>query len=457
MRRCTEDFINMTYKSYLFSLGFRVLSLLISLIVLAFGIVLPNTFAILGGSLFSFITVYKLYSFVIKRFVAMGDFFESIKYRDFSRWFVEDRGARDIRELHKGFNLVNKTIKTIDSERQAQLVYLQKILEMVDIGIIAYNVESGEVLWANDSFLKTLDFPSFKNISFVEKRKPKIYDELFETYHSNTTSVTLEMRQDTLKVLISDTVFEMDEHSFKLIVLQNIEETLNRNESEAWKKLLSVMTHEIMNSIAPITSLAETLQLHIQESLKNPSYKKLELEDINTGLNSIKNRSEGLMKFAKTYRSLNKITHVHKTTIKASDLFSSIDELMKPSLEEKDVAIVFDLKDPNLLLEIDSYLIEQVLINLLLNALAATVEVANPKIIVSASIGHNGKAQIRITDNGTGIPTEILDSIFVPFFSTKKTGSGIGLSLSKQIMLLHGGKIHIQSTENVGTIVSLSF
>src|SRR5699024_4812742 len=281
--------------------------------------------------------------------------------------------------------------------------------------------------------------------------------ELFETYHSNTTSVTLEIQQETLKVLISDTVFEMEDHSFKLIVLQNIEDTLNKNESEAWKKLLSVMTHEIMNSIAPITSLAETLQANIQNSLKEPTSKKLGLEDMNAGLNSIKKRSEGLMKFAQTYRSLNKSTHVHKTTIKASDLFSSIGKLMKPSLEEKDVTIVFDLKDPNLLLEIDSYLIEQVLINLLLNALDATTQASNPKIIVSTSIGHNGNAQIRIIDNGTGIPSEIIDSIFVPFFSTKKTGSGIGLSLSKQIMLLHSGKIQIQSNENVGTVVSLIF
>lgn len=457
MQRYTEEFINMIYKSYLFSLSIRVLSLLLSLIVLAFGIVLPYTLAIVGGSLFSLISIYKLYNFVVKRFVAIDDFFESVKYRDFSRWFVEDKGARDIRELHKGFNLVNKTIKTIDSERQAQFVYLQKILEMVNIGIIAYNVESGDVLWANDSFLNTLDFPAFKNIHFVEKRKPKIYDELFETYHSNTTSVTLEIQQETLKVLISDTVFEMEDHSFKLIVLQNIEDTLNKNESEAWKKLLSVMTHEIMNSIAPITSLAETLQANIQNSLKEPTSKKLGLEDMNAGLNSIKKRSEGLMKFAQTYRSLNKITHVHKTTIKASDLFSSIGKLMKPSLEEKDVTIVFDLKDPNLLLEIDSYLIEQVLINLLLNALDATTQASNPKIIVSTSIGHNGNAQIRIIDNGTGIPSEIIDSIFVPFFSTKKTGSGIGLSLSKQIMLLHSGKIQIQSNENVGTVVSLIF
>lgn len=433
------------------------MGLLVTLTVLAFGIALPNTYAIIGGSLLSIITIYNLYKFVIKRFVEMDDFFESVKYRDFSRWFVEDKGPQDVRELHKGFNLVNKTIKAIDSERQAQFVYLQKILEMVDIGIIAYNVESGDVLWANDSLLKTLDFPSFKNISFVEKRSPKIYDELFETYHSNTTSVTLELRQETLKVLISDTVFEMEENSFKLIVLQNIEETLNRNESEAWKKLLSVMTHEIMNSIAPITSLAETLQKDIQKSLENPSTEVLELEDMNAGLSSIKKRSEGLMKFAKTYRSLNKVTHVNKTTIKASDLFKSIEELMKPSVEQKEVTIVFDLKDSNLLLEIDSYLIEQVLINLILNAIDATEKVSKPSVHISANIGHNGKAQIRVADNGTGIPSEIMDSIFIPFFSTKKTGSGIGLSLCKQIMTLHQGKIQLQSTENTGTVVSLIF
>ncbi|WP_347374456.1 HAMP domain-containing sensor histidine kinase [Aequorivita sp. Q41] len=447
----------MSYNSYLFSLTLRVISLLIALTLFAFGIALPNTYAIIGGSLLSLMVIYNLYQFVIKRFIEMDDFFESIKYHDFSRWFVEDKGPQDIQKLHKGFNLVNKTIKAIDSERQAQFLYLQKILEMVNIGIIAYNVESGDVLWANDSLLKTLDFPSFKNIRFVEKRRPKIYDELFETYHSNTASATLEMRQETVKVLISDTVFEMEEDSFKLIVLQNIEETLNRNESEAWKKLLSVMTHEIMNSIAPISSLAETLQSDIQKSIENQTTEKLELEDLNAGLNSIKKRSEGLMKFAKTYRSLNKITHVNKTTVKALDLFESINELMKSSLEEKLTTLDFDLKDPNLVLEIDSYLIEQVLINLILNALDATDKVSNPKVIVTASIGTNGKTQLKVTDNGTGIPLEIMDSIFVPFFSTKKTGSGIGLSLSKQIMLLHGGKIQVQSNKSTGTVISLIF
>lgn len=447
----------MTYKGYILSLAIRVLGLLASLTVLAFGIALTNIYAILVGSLVTIILIFNFYQFAIKRFREMDNFFESVKYRDFSRWFVEDKGPQDIRNLHKGFNLINRTIKTIDSERQAQFVYLQKILEMVNVGIIAYNVESGEVLWTNDSFLKTLDFPSFKNISFVEKRKPKIFEELFETYHSNTASVTLEMKQETLKVLISDTVFEMEDNSFKLIVLQNIEDTLNRNESEAWKKLLSVMTHEIMNSIAPITSLAETLQNEIQKSLDYPQSEKLELNDMNAGLSSIKRRSEGLMKFAKTYRSLNKVTHVNKATVKASDLFDSISELLKPTLEQKKVDLVFDLRDPNLLLEIDSYLIEQVLINLILNAIDATESVIQPRVVVSTNIIQNGKAQIKVSDNGSGIPEEIMDSIFVPFFSTKKTGSGIGLSLCKQIMLLHEGKIQIQNNRAGGAVVNLLF
>ena len=217
-----------------------------------------------------------MYNFVTKRFVEIDDFFESVKYRDFSRWFSEEHGPRDIQKLHRGFNLVNKTIKDINSERQAQFLYLQKILEMVDVGIIAYNVENGDVLWVNDSILNILDLPSFKNIRFVEKRKPQLFEKIFETYHSNNHSLNLEMRDENLKVLISDTVFQVDENPFKLIVIQNIDDTLDRNESEAWKKLLSVMTHEIMNSIAPISSLSETLQTEVQLKLNDKDNYHLE-------------------------------------------------------------------------------------------------------------------------------------------------------------------------------------
>lgn len=452
-----EDSISMTYKGYLFSLTWRIVGILGGLVVISFGIVGEGWYWIFGGVVFSFFIIASLYRFTIKRFVEMDDFFEAVKYRDFSRWYSEEHGSQDVRRLHKGFNLVNGTIKSINVERQAQYVYLQKILEMVDVGIIAYNVEDGNVLWTNDSFLKILDFPSFKNIRFIENRKPKVYDELFETYHSTATSVTLQMGLESLKVLISDTVFDIEDSSFKLVVVQNIDETLNRNESEAWKKLLSVMTHEIMNSITPISSLAETLQSHLKTALETPKEVTLELEDVYTGISSIQKRSEGLMKFAKTYRSLNKVTQVNRTSITAEVLFKNIKDLMQPTLLEKQITLAFESPKKEIELELDIYLIEQVLINLILNAIDATLEVDKPMISILASETAHGNPILKVTDNGKGIPKEVQESIFIPFFTTKETGSGIGLSLCKQIMTLHRGKVQLNSTEGVGTEISLIF
>ncbi|HBT08377.1 MAG TPA: ATP-binding protein, partial [Leeuwenhoekiella sp.] len=208
----------MTYKRYTAGLLLRVLLLLAALVVLAFGLVKLNTYAILGGSLASIGLLYFLHQFLIRRFVAMDDFFEAVKYRDFSRWFSEKHGPQDLRNLHKGFNSVNKTIKAINNERQAQFVYLQKILEMVDVGIIAYNLDSGAILWANESILSTLDLPAFKNIHFVEKRRPKLYEELFDTYRTEATSISITLKNEHLKVLISETVFQVEEDAFKLVV-----------------------------------------------------------------------------------------------------------------------------------------------------------------------------------------------------------------------------------------------
>lgn len=217
------------------------------------------------------------------------------------------------------------------------------------------------------------------------------------------------------------------------------------------------MTHEIKNSIAPISSLAETLQQQIKLSQKNPENHPLEMEDLNDGISSIQKRSEGLLKFAKTYRSLNKITELNLEHFRIKDLFYSINMLMQPSLTSKKVQLEFKLTNPSLELEMDSYLIEQVLINLVVNAIDTCESVSNGVVTISAFETPNGFIQIDVADNGKGIPSEIQESIFVPFFTTKKKGSGIGLSLCKQIMLLHGGKIQLHSAENKGTAVSLVF
>lgn len=446
----------MIYKSFFLYLIIKLVLILGALICIAYGIINEQNYFILGGTFITMILCTNLYKFVTKRFTEIDDFFESVKYRDFSRWFSEEHGPSDIRQLHKGFNLVNKTFKTINNERQAQFLYLQKILEMVNVGIVAYNLENGDVLWVNESMLKIIDLPSFKNVRFVEKRRPKLFDSVFETYHANYQYINLEMRDEHMKVLITDTIFQVDDSAFKLIVMQNIEDTLNKNESEAWKKLLSVMTHEIMNSIAPISSLSETLQSEVQLKLNDLANYDLHLDDLNAGISSIKKRSEGLMKFAKTYRTLYKVSQVNKSKIYVDELFANISNLLKPSLSQKNINIDFINENSKLELNIDLHLIEQVLINLIINARDACEFGTNARILVTAE-KFRDSVLIKVADNGKGIPAEILDTIFVPFYSTKKTGSGIGLSLSKQIMMLHKGRLQVQSEEGNGTTMSLLF
>ena len=447
----------MNFRGYILRLFFRILILVSTILALAYTIYKDKTtYAIIIGIVLIYFII-NTYTFVKRRFVVMDDFFEAVKYRDFSRWFPEDRGPKDIRFLYTGFNEINRTIKEINSQNQAQYVYLQKILEMVDIGIIAYNLETGDVLWSNESFGEILDVPSFKNIRFVENRKPKLFNTIFETYHKESSSISIALQNEQIKILISDTVFQVDNDAFKLVVIQNIDSTLNKNESESWKKLLSVMTHEIMNSIAPISSLSDTLQRNLQLAIERPKMAHLELEDLNAGIKTIKNRSDGLLKFAKTYRSLSKVTKLNLQRIKIKELFENIELLMAPSIEAKAIDISFKISRPNLTLDIDTHLIEQVLINLILNAVDACKNRTDAEIKILAEQNQNRDIVIKVYDNGSGIPADILENIFVPFFTSKTTGSGIGLSLCKQIMLLHNGRIVVKSIEGEGSVFSLVF
>ncbi len=399
---------------------------------------------------------YEFFRFLSRRFTIIEDFFESIKYRDFSRHYLEKNKSRDIQSLYQGFNTVNEVVRKINTEKETQYLYLQKILELIDIGILAYNTKNGDVLWANDSFKNSLDFPSFKNISFIKSRNKEVHQLLFDNFYAEASAFEIPVKKGSIKALVSNTLFNVGEESFKLIVLHNIEETLDKTEAEAWKKLLSVMTHEIMNSIAPISSLANTLKFQVETHHQNPAKNSLDIEDLNAGLTSIEKRSEGLLKFAKTYRSLSKVTNIDKEQIRISELFGNLQNLLQPG-KNKNAELDFELKDANLKIDADSYLLEQVLINLVLNALEACESLPHPIVKVSAEKKFDGQVVISVTDNGPGIPEEIKDRIFVPFFTTKKEGSGIGLSLSKQIMTLHGGKIQITSKQNKGTLVNLVF
>jgi signal transduction histidine kinase len=211
-----------------------------------------------------------------------------------------------------------------------------------------------------------------------------------------------------------------------------------------------------MNSVAPISSLADTLKNRLQNA-DNIRTENGALDDLELGIDTIKRRSEGLLKFAETYRNLNKITAPTVKKVYVRDLFENLHQLMQPTLAQKNIDIEIILKDPDLILEVDTNLVEQVLINLVVNAIEAVKDQKDPRIILSSYLNNNKKTVIKVADNGIGMQEELMEKIFIPFFSTKKSGSGIGLSLCKQIMMLHKGNINVQSKEGEGTAFMLQF
>lgn len=447
----------MTFKKYDWNLILRIVLLFVTLSVAAW-LLSKEIFAVLVP-LFAliFFQGIDLYRFTNKSKAELEQFVESVHYRDFSRHFDEKNAPVAVQPMRKGFNEINSTFKIISKERETQYQYLQKILELVDTGILSYDHESGDIMWMNETLKKLLNVPYLKTIHSLEKRDELLYKEIILLKPGENKVLSITTDKNGLKILLSATAFQTEGKVYKLIAFQNINEALDETESKAWEKLLSVLTHEIMNSVAPISSLADTLKNRLQLSLKELNNNSGSLDDLELGIETIKRRSEGLLRFAETYRNLNKITTPNVKKVYVRDMFENLHRLMQPTLEQKDIELEIILKDPDLSLDIDSNLIEQVLINLILNATEALKEAANPRIQLSAFITPNNKPVVKVSDNGTGISAELLDKIFIPFFSTRKTGSGIGLSLCKQIMMLHKGNIKVQSVVGEGTAFSLFF
>ncbi len=447
----------MQFKKFQWWLLVRVILLFATLTVAAYIFVnqqyayLILLLPIIGYQVFEFLR------FNQKAHIELDQFVESVQYRDFSRYFDVKHAPLELQPLRKGFNDINSTIKVISKERETQYQYLQKILELVDTGILSYEEESGNVMWMNETLKRMLQLPYLRTIQSLDKRDASLAAAVNALRPGISSIATAQVEKSTFKLLLSATSFQTDGKKFKLIAFQNVEEALDETEAKAWQKLLSVMTHEIMNSVAPISSLADTLKHRLQASLPYLNNETGSVDDLELGIETIKRRSEGLLKFAQTYRNLNKINTLNLAPVYVRDVFENLLQLMQPTLEKKNIEAETILKDTDLQLQADISLLEQVLINLLLNAIEAVKEKEEPRIVLSAYKNTKGKIVIRVADNGSGIAQDLLDKIFIPFFSTKKSGSGIGLSLCKQIMLLHKGNIYVQSVEGEGTAFLLQF
>jgi two-component system, NtrC family, nitrogen regulation sensor histidine kinase NtrY len=445
---------------YEISLTIRVILLLASITAAAFCIVEHRYTLLIFIGLILVFQILNFIQFINKTNTELSQFIEAVQYRDFSLQFTEKNAPVSVRQLRRAFNQINATFKQLSSEREEQYQYLQKILELVDTGILSYDKE-GEVGWINEAFKRMMNVPYLRNISSLEKRDESVYQAIMSLKNGDSQLVKINHKQ----VLLAKTTFLNDDIETNLIAFQNVNEAIEDTEAQAYQKLLRVMTHEIMNSVAPIASLAETMEGAIarRKGKMETGGKEFgekndnDFDDISLGISTIRKRSENLLKFADTYRQLAKVSMTSFSKFYVRDLFEGVEILLENQIEQKNIEFDVVIKDFELKIEGDMVLIEQVLINLIINAIDAVKTQQKPVITLSVFLNSQEQIIIEVRDNGVGMSDELLDKIFVPFFTSKVNGSGIGLSLSKQIMALHKGAITVNSVEGKGTAFRLIF
>lgn len=387
---------------------------------------------------------------------ALADFTLALKYRDFSRQYPVPAGPASLRQLHEAFNQVNATFQALRAEQEGQFQYLQTILALLDTGIVSYDA-AGTVAWVNEAFKQTLHLPYLKNIRALQSRQPVLYEAICRAVPGQPLVVKLTVGPQTVQLLVSATQFTLRGAAFTLLAFKNVSQALADTETAAWQQLLRVMTHEIMNSVAPIASLADSLGRHVHAAQRPDASAAELLDDVSTGIRIIQQRSEGLLRFAQVYRNFSTLAPPQRTTLYVRELFQATQQLLAEQLAAQGIQVTISVRPAHLTLHADGHLLEQVLINLVLNAAQAVAQTPNPRISLLAWPDERERVVLEVKDNGSGIPADVLDSIFIPFFTTRPNGSGIGLSLAKQIMQLHQGSIQVQSVEGAGSGFQLWF
>ena len=386
----------------------------------------------------------------------LAKFLLAIKHKDFSINFNKSNIGESFTELNESFTEIINTYKKVTIENEAHFHYLKMVVSNINIGIIS--IENDEdITLINEPAIQILHAEGVKTWKIMKDKQPGFVQEVDAIGSSGRKLIHTVVHgvPRTLSVDVNSMITLNKTH--KLITFQDIKGEIEQTEIEAWHKLIRILTHEIMNSATPISSLTETMQTMLEKDGRQRPLEELThetIEDLRFSLKTIQKRSDGMVSFIDDYRKLAKVAKPKLATVDTGELFGNIQLLMSPALQQAGVVLTIDNRLERIL--IDSHLIEQVLINLITNSIHALENIPGPEIQLS-SYEEFGKLIIEIRDNGCGIPQKELSQIFVPFFSTKKQGSGIGLSLSKQIMHLHGGYIKVESWENKGTTIRLIF
>jgi len=452
----------MGFKNYRLNIIFRVILLAASIGLVAFFISQSSYF--IGPVIVAVLVIFEVTSlirYLDKTNRELTSFLESIRFSEFTRSFQIESMGGTFNELNRAFNEVMQDFQKVRAEKEESFHYLQTIVQNIDVSVIAYSGD-GNIELINKTAKKLFQLASIKNIKALEGLSPELVATLLGIKPGENKLVKVQYDDDILQLAIYASSIKVKDKLIYLVTIKDIQNVLEEQETEAWQKLIRVLTHEIMNSITPIASLSSTLDLMLKGMVAEGNGEELHIDkesvsEIQEALQTINKRSTGLLHFVNTYRNLTRIPKPNFRQCAVKELFTNIEKLMDEEIRRCGYEFIVRVEPEDLEFTADDQLIEQVLINLLKNSLHALNGRESGKIQLLGFMNKRGRVTLQVVDNGVGILKDVLDKIFIPFFTTKPSGSGIGLSLSKQIMRLHNGTISAHSEPEVETVFTMTF
>lgn len=382
----------------------------------------------------------------------LARFFISFRNKDSSVSFEGNKLGAEFSELHTSMNQLLKEYSELQQEREAQNIFFNSIIQQIPVGIVIFTKE-GKVLLHNKALLQLLNMSPFKQFQALDSIKHGLSRLVLELKSNQSEVVKVSKGQIMVSVSIRVNEFIVRNEPLKLVIFQDVTSELEHAEIESMQKMVRVLTHEIMNSVSPITISAASLIRQLEETTDdgNDAFK-----DAHDALNAIHKRSKGLTNFVENYRKFTRLPEPVFETFEVKKLVNSLEHLFQNQFLLSNVSFLKEIVPENLTLLADEKLIEQVLVNLIKNSLEALCECKNPYIKLTA-LKFGEQVIMQIEDNGKGISAEIIEEIFTPMFTTKPNGTGIGLSLSRQIVFMHRGTIQVSSEPGKKTIFTLRF
>jgi nitrogen fixation/metabolism regulation signal transduction histidine kinase len=452
----------MGFKNYRFNIIFRVI--LLGLTILLFFYSIYEFDLLIAPVIVAVIIVFQVASlirFLDKTNRELTSFLQSIRFAEFQSSFQIEGMGGTFNELNKAFNEVMQDFQKVRAEKEESFHYLQTIVQNIDVSVIAYSAD-GNIELINKTAKKLFQMASLRNIKALEPLSTELVHTLLTIKPGENKLVKVQYEDDFLQLAIYGSTIKVKDKLIYLVTIKDIQNVLEEQETEAWQKLIRVLTHEIMNSITPIASLSSTLDLMLKGMVGENTGSNLSIDresagEIQEALQTINKRSTGLLHFVNTYRNLTRIPKPDFKLCGVKELYENIVKLMEEEIKHNGIDFYVKVEPESLEFTADDKLIEQVLINLLKNAIHALNGQKDAHIQLLAFMNKRGRITLQVIDNGPGILKDVLDKIFIPFFTTKPSGSGIGLSLSKQILRLHNATITAHSEPGVETVFTMTF